>query len=74
MSEGIVAMMLGVSILLGAAGLGALLWGLRSRQFEDHRKFLEGALDDDEEALNDAYRLEKRRHEFEKAVNDTHKF
>ncbi|BCX80061.1 cbb3-type cytochrome oxidase assembly protein CcoS [Campylobacter sp. 19-13652] len=64
MSDGVVVMMLIVSISLGGAGLAALLWGLKSRQFEDHRKFLEGALDDGEDALNDAYELEKRREEF----------
>lgn len=61
MDESIVAIMLAVSILLGGAGLVALLWGLKTRQFEDHRKFLEGALDDGEDALNDAIMLENRK-------------
>ena len=51
MSGAVVAMMIGVSTLLGACGLAALLWGLKTRQF------------DDEDALNDAYELELRRKE-----------
>ena len=56
MSGAVVAMMIGVSTLLGACGLAALLWGLKTRQF-DGTKF------DDEDALNDAYELELRRKE-----------
>ena len=60
MSGAIVAMMIGVSTLLGACGLAALLWGLKTRQFDDERKFLDGTKFD---ALNDAYELELRRKE-----------
>lgn len=63
MNTSIIAMMLFVSIALGGAGLLGLLWGLKTRQFEDHRRFLDGALDDSEDALNDAYRLQKRKDE-----------
>ena len=55
MSGAVVAMMIGVSTLLGACGLAALLWGLKTRQFDDERKFLDGTKFDDEDALNDAY-------------------
>ena len=63
MSGAVVAMMIGVSTLLGACGLAALLWGLKTRQFDDERKFLDGTKFDDEDALNDAYELELRRKE-----------
>ena len=63
MSRAVVAMMIGVSTLLGACGLAALLWGLKTRQFDDERKFLDGTKFDDEDALNDAYELELRRKE-----------
>jgi len=61
MSAGIVAMMLGVSTLLGALGLVALLWGLRSGQFDDTSKFLDGARFDGEEELKDAVMMEEKK-------------
>lgn len=64
MDEGIVAMMIIVSVGLGGAALAGVLWALKTKQFEDHRRFLEGALDDDEEALNEAYSLEQRQKKF----------
>ena len=57
----VIAMMLAASILLGAFGLWALLWGIRSGQFDDHKKFLDGAQFDSEEALHDAVMMEKKR-------------
>ncbi|WP_456403861.1 cbb3-type cytochrome oxidase assembly protein CcoS [Hydrogenimonas sp.] len=65
MSSGILAMMLGISTLLGALGLLALLWGHRTGQFEDHHKFIDGALYDGEEELKDAILMEKKRKEAE---------
>lgn len=59
----LVAMMLGASILLGAFGLWGLLWGIKSGQFDDHQKFLDGAQFDSEEALNDAVAMEKKKEE-----------
>ncbi len=38
MSDSIMALMLGVSTLLGAFGLIALLWGLKSGQFDGPEK------------------------------------
>ncbi len=61
MSSWIVAMMLGASVLLGAFGLWALLWGLRTGQFDDKNKFLDGALQDGDEALHDAVMLEEKK-------------
>lgn len=63
MSSWVIAMMLGVSTLLGALGLGALLWGLRTGQFDDPKKFLDGAQLDSEEALQDAVKMEKKKEE-----------
>ncbi|WP_187647892.1 cbb3-type cytochrome oxidase assembly protein CcoS [Nitrosophilus labii] len=61
MSAGIIAMMLGVSTLLGALGLAALLWGLRTGQFDDTSKFLDVARFDGEEELKDAIMMEEKR-------------
>ena len=63
MSDSIMALMLGVSTLLGALGLVALLWGLRSGQFDDQAKFLDGARFDGEEELKDAVMMEKKKKE-----------
>ncbi len=61
MSSGIVAMMLGVSTFLGALGLAALLWGLKTGQFDDTSKFLDGARFDGEEELRDAVMMEEKK-------------
>ncbi len=61
MSSGIIAMMLGVSTFLGALGLAALLWGLKSGQFDDTSKFIDGARFDGEEELRDAVMMEEKR-------------
>jgi cbb3-type cytochrome oxidase maturation protein len=53
--------MIGVSTFLGALGLIALLWGLRTGQFDDQAKFLDGARFDGEEELRDAVRMEEKR-------------
>ncbi|WP_456428144.1 cbb3-type cytochrome oxidase assembly protein CcoS [Nitratifractor sp.] len=63
MSDSIMALMLGVSTFLGALGLIALLWGLRSGQFDDQSKFLDGARFDGEEELRDAVMMEKKKKE-----------
>ena len=57
----IIAMMLTASTLLGAFGLWGLLWGIRNGQFDDHQKFLDGTQFDNEEALNDAVRMERKK-------------
>ncbi|DAB33112.1 MAG TPA: cbb3-type cytochrome oxidase assembly protein CcoS [Sulfurospirillum sp. UBA11407] len=63
MDNWVIAMMLTVSTILGALGLWALLWGLKSGQFDDSKKFLDGAQFDSEEALQDALELEKKKKE-----------
>jgi len=70
LSSEILAMMLGVSTLLGAFGLFALLWGHKSGQFEDKHKFLDAALYDGEEELKDAVMMEKKREELEQKRKD----
>ena len=38
--SGVIAIMLGISTLLGAAALFGLLWGVKTRQFDDYSKLL----------------------------------
>jgi len=61
MSSGIIAIMIGVSTLLGALGLIALIWGVKTGQFDDQEKFLDGARFDGAEELRDAVMMEQKR-------------
>lgn len=61
MDDNVLSMMLIVSIGLGFLGLLAFLWGLKTGQFDDEEKFLDGALYDGEEELKIAQDLEKRK-------------
>lgn len=63
MSENIITLMLGVSTALGAFGLAALLWGVKTGQFDDKSKFLDGARYDNEEELKDAVMMEQKKKE-----------
>ena len=71
MSNTTLALILLISVLMGAFGLVGLIWGIKNNQFEDYRKFLDGAKFDDEDALNDAYDLEKRKKEATKRKDRT---
>ncbi len=63
MSSGIVAMMIGVSIFLGLIGLAGLLWGVKTGQFDDEKRFLDGVRNDGVDDLRDAAKLESRKKE-----------
>jgi cbb3-type cytochrome oxidase maturation protein len=63
LSEDIVAMMLGASTFLGALGLIAFIWGLRTKQFDDQDKLMQGVLYDDEDTLNRVAKKDKRKKE-----------
>ena len=60
MSESIVILMLSVSTFLGALGLIALIWGVRTGQFDDQSKFIDGARYDNPEDLQDAVRMSEK--------------
>ncbi len=61
MSSSVIAMMLIVSIFLGAIALGAFLWAVKNGQFDDEEKFLNGAKFDGVDELNDAANLQKKK-------------
>jgi cbb3-type cytochrome oxidase maturation protein len=73
MSTWIVAMMLGASLLLGGFGLWALLWGIKTGQFDDKNKFLDGALQDSEDALQDALMMEEKKKDIIKKKSEKEK-
>ncbi len=66
-------LMLGVSTFLGALGLLALLWGVKSGQFDDESKFIDGARYDNEEDLRDAKMMEKKRAQREKKRKENYR-
>jgi cbb3-type cytochrome oxidase maturation protein len=63
MSDNVIAVMIGISTALGAFGLFALIWGIKTRQFDDQEKFLDGAKFDGEEELRDAIMMEQKKKE-----------
>ena len=66
MDSWLVAMMLGASIFLGSIALLSFLWALKSGQFDDEEKFLNGAKFDGVDELNDAINQEKKTRELKK--------
>lgn len=66
MDDWVIAMMLGASIFLGAIALFAFLWALKSGQFDDEEKFLNAVQFDNQEDLNDAVNLEKKKAKLKK--------
>ena len=61
MSEGIVILMIGISIFLGALGLLGLIWAVRTGQFDDESKFIDATRFDNEEDLKDAIMMEEKK-------------
>lgn len=70
MSENIVIMMIGVSTFLGAIGLIALLWAVRTGQFDDHSKFIDAVRNDNEEDLQDAAMMQEKKKAYKKAYKE----
>jgi cbb3-type cytochrome oxidase maturation protein len=66
MDNWVIAMMLGASIFLGAIALFAFLWAIKNGQFDDREKFLNGAKFDNEDDLNDAVNLERKKEKLKK--------
>jgi len=66
MSEGIIALMIGVSTFLGALGLLALIWAVKTGQFDDHSKFVNAVHQDNEEDLQDAAKMSEKKKAYDK--------
>lgn len=63
MSEDVVILMIGISTLLGTIGLIALLWAVKTGQFDDEAKFVDATRFDNEEDLQAAIKLEEKKKE-----------
>ncbi len=61
MDSWVIGMMMSVSIFLGAIALVGMMWAIKKGQFDDKEKFLNAALYDDENELNDAVKKEQKR-------------
>jgi cbb3-type cytochrome oxidase maturation protein len=68
MSENIVILMIGVSTFLGAIGLIALLWAVRTGQFDDHSKFIDATRHDNEEDLQDAVMMQEKKKAYKEKI------
>lgn len=68
MSSSIMAMMIGISTFLGALGLAALIWGVRTGQFDDETKFIDGARFDGEDELKDAIKMDEKKKKAQEKV------
>ena len=73
MSENIVILMIGVSTFLGALGLIALLWGVKTGQFDDQSKFIDAARFDGEEELRDAVMMQEKKESQKKKAEERKK-
>lgn len=61
MDDNILSLMLFGSLVLGSLGVIGFVWGLKSGQFDDEKKFTHGLLFDDEEELRDAAKKESEK-------------
>ncbi len=68
MSENIVILMIGVSTFLGAIGLIALIWAVRTGQFDDHSKFIDAVRHDNQEDLQDAAMMEEKKRAYKEKI------
>ncbi len=66
MSENIIILMIGISTFLGALGLGALIWAVKTGQFDDHSKFIDAVRHDNEEDLRDAVSMTEKKKNYKK--------
>ena len=64
MDNGIVIMMLGISLMLGAMAMFGVMWAIKSGQFDDQDKNMNTVLNDGEDALNEAAEKERRKKEY----------
>jgi len=66
MDNGIIIMMLGISLLLGALAMLGVVWAIKTGQFDDKDKTMNSVLNDGEDALNEAAEKERRKEAYKK--------
>jgi len=70
MSDWVVIMMLGASILLGLFSLVAFLWGLKNNQFDDTQRNMNSVLFYSVDDLNDAVQREAKKKSYEAKLKE----
>ena len=73
MSEEIIVLMIGVSTFLGALGLIALIWAVKTGQFDDHSKFIDAVKHDNEEDLRDAVMMAEKKELYKREKKEREK-
>ena len=63
---GVIFLLIGVSIVIAILFLSLFLWASKNGQFDDEEKFLNGAKFDNEDDLNDAANLERKKEKLKK--------
>lgn len=66
MDNGIVIMMLGISLFLGAIAMFGIMWAIKSGQFDDQEKNMDSVLNDGEDALNEAAEKQRRKEAYKR--------
>ena len=61
MDDNILSLMLFGSLILGSLGVIGFIWGVKSGQFDDEKKFTHGLLFDDVEELRDAAKKDAKK-------------
>jgi len=67
MDNWVMIMMLSGSLFLGAIALFGFMWAVRNGQFDDEEKYLNATKFDNEEDLNDAADMQRKKEEMKKA-------
>jgi cbb3-type cytochrome oxidase maturation protein len=61
MDDNILSLMLFGSLILGSLGVIGFVWGLKTGQFDDEKKFTHALLFDDEDELREAAKKESEK-------------
>lgn len=70
MNTSILIVMLVTSIIIGFLGLLAFLWGLKTGQFDDEKKMMQGVLFDGVDDLNEAAKKEEKQKNIKRSENE----
>ncbi|PAF49526.1 cytochrome oxidase maturation protein, cbb3-type [Helicobacter sp. 12S02232-10] len=70
MNTSILIVMLIVSIMIGFLGLVAFLWGLKTGQFDDEKKMMQGVLFDGIDDLNEAAKKEEKQKNIQRSKDE----
>lgn len=70
MTDNVVILMLGASVLLGLFSLFAFLWGHKNDQFIDHERNMNSVMFDSVDDLNEAVKREAKQKAYENELKE----